>query len=134
MVEAASGRLLSDPPHNNGSQAIRGRELTLVGQRVDVSGQPLYSQPGFPVYGGPQTQWKPMVVLAKNAKLRLNPIKQESRTVWQLVAERLSDGAALWTFPLPAEPVRWGIAVDAQGNVVLVLRDGKVMQLGEGLY
>jgi len=37
----------------------------------------------------------------------------------------------LWERPLPAEPQRWGIAVDAAGRVTVALRDGRVLCFGE---
>jgi hypothetical protein len=36
----------------------------------------------------------------------------------------------MWTQPLPGEPVRWGIAVDAAGRVFVTLRNGLVLGFG----
>ena len=36
----------------------------------------------------------------------------------------------LWEQPLPSEPVRWAIAVDARSRIVVTLRDGRVLCFG----
>ena len=41
------------------------------------------------------------------------------------------DGRSLWTAPLPAPPVRWGIALAGRQSVV-TLSDGLVLGFGEG--
>jgi hypothetical protein len=46
---------------------------------------------------------------------------------WKLTALDRADGKGLWSLPLPAEPLRNGIAVAADGTVVLALRDGTLM-------
>ncbi len=46
-------------------------------------------------------------------------------------AEGLSpDGKALWTIPLPAPPIRWGVALTGDG-IVVALTDGEVVGLGK---
>ena len=40
-----------------------------------------------------------------------------------------ADGRSLWSVPLPAEPVRWGVALTAD-NCVVSLTDGQVICLG----
>jgi hypothetical protein len=42
------------------------------------------------------------------------------------------DGRSLWTAPLPAPPVRWGVALTGK-RCVVTLSDGLVVCLGEGL-
>jgi len=42
----------------------------------------------------------------------------------------LSNGHALWTCPLPAPPVPWGMAATRSGLVVVSLQDGRVLGLG----
>lgn len=44
-----------------------------------------------------------------------------------LTALRLKDGSVLWTKPLPAEPVTWPFAIDAEGRIFVSLRDGRVV-------
>ena len=45
----------------------------------------------------------------------------------EVVALSLADGKPLWTQPLPAAPVSWGLAVDRDGRVMVSLEDGRVL-------
>ena len=47
-----------------------------------------------------------------------------------VVALDIESGKPLWTHPLPAAPVPWGLAVDRDGRIVLTLDDGRVLCLG----
>ncbi len=49
----------------------------------------------------------------------------------QVTAIGLESGEELWSRELPAAPVPWGMAVDAQGRIILSLLDGQVLCLGE---
>ena len=129
IFDAATGACLNDPPNARGSQAPRGRELALTGANVTVSGQPFYSDPAFPVFDK-SVAWTVPVVAARNARLTLAEGKGESGRTWSLAA-RATDGAEMWSQPLPAEPVRWGLCVDRTGRVVAALRDGRVVCYGK---
>ncbi|MBN2137663.1 MAG: PQQ-binding-like beta-propeller repeat protein [Sedimentisphaerales bacterium] len=48
----------------------------------------------------------------------------------RVIALDLADGKVLWTRPLPAPPVTWGVALDRRGQVVITLEDGKVVCFG----
>ncbi len=48
----------------------------------------------------------------------------------QIVALNLADGKVLWSRPLPAAPVTWGVAVDREGRVLVTLKDGRVLCFG----
>ena len=57
IYDIATGQCLNNPtpvremdPHNTIEKSHRGSELYLVGDRVHVSGKPLYSDPDYPVY------------------------------------------------------------------------------------
>lgn len=130
VFDLASGRCLNDPPTAMGTSARRGRELRLSGGRVAVSGQPLHSRPDSPVYDK-SAQWVNAVVVAKNADLACLVRKSQEGPAWILAARSLEDGGPLWTRPLPAAPVRWAIAVDAQGRVIVSLRNGQVVCFGK---
>jgi outer membrane protein assembly factor BamB len=140
VFEAATGRCLNRPPVGMGSQAPRGRELVLVSGQVRVTGQPLYSLASTPVFD-PSTQWVDPVVHAENADLMFRPLASSSArsgdrsqpsvpSQWLLVALKRESKLELWSQPLPAEPVRWGLAVDAQGRITVSLRNGQIVCFG----
>ena len=62
------------------------------------------------------------VAVAKNAVL----IADASH----VTALNLSNGKQLWTQPLPAAPVPWGLAVNRTGRTILTLVDGQVLAIG----
>ena len=128
VYDARSGKCLNSPPPP-GSRAPRGRQLDLAGNKVLVSGQPLYSVPSAPVYDR-STLWPPSVIRAKNATLTGAEAKGPKGPVWKLVAAGNDGGRTVWEQVLPGEPVPWGAAVDARGRVVVVLRDGRVLCFG----
>lgn len=129
VFDAASGKCLNNPPKEMGTHAPRGRELTLDGRRVAVSGQPLHSTPESPVFDQ-STNWANPRVAAKNAELRCELRQTDRGPTWVLAARSPNEGSDLWAHPLPAEPVRWAVAVDAQGRVVVTLRNGQVLCFG----
>jgi outer membrane protein assembly factor BamB len=129
VFDAATGKCLNTAPGGMGTSAPRGRELRLAGAQVQVSGQPLYASPAFPIYDG-SVRWTEPIVTAKNAKVTYLSRKGPNGPAWFLVARSLTNDAELWSQPLPAEPIRWGVAVDAQGRTVATLRDGQVLCFG----
>ncbi len=48
----------------------------------------------------------------------------------ELAAHDLQDGKVLWTQPLPAPPVPWGLAVNRDGRVIVTLEGGQAMCFG----
>jgi len=128
VFDTVSGKCLS-----TGQKGRRGRELHLVvgksergevQRRVLAVGQPLYATPDSPVFErNKKLEWDVPVVGTKNANL----LCRQSKDGWKLVAQDLSTKKDLWEQPLPAEPVRWAIAVDARGRVVVTLRNGQVL-------
>ena len=130
VFDFADGRCQNGPPGGMGSQAPRGRELHLVSNRVAVSGQPLYSQPQTPVFDQ-SVRWANVVVTAQNAQLTLRAQRGISPSGWVLAARDPQQGKDLWVQPLPGEPARWGIAVDAGGRILVTLRSGEILCFGE---
>ncbi len=51
---------------------------------------------------------------------------------YRLMAMKYRDGSTLWSHALPAAPVHYGLAVDAQGRVVVSLEDGQVLCFAAG--
>jgi len=130
IFDAATGKCLNAPPTSMGATAPRGRELILTKDGVKAVGQPLYSKPEAPVFD-PSVQWDPPVVTTANARLVCLQRPQQPKGTWHLVALGLEDRTPLWEQPLPAEPVRWGVAVDARGRVFVALRNGQLLCFGQ---
>ena len=124
VYNLADGKCLNAPPQGWQSGAPRGRELALAGGNIKVSGQPLYSNPANPVYDD-SVKWDTPVVTAANARISVRGRDAK----WVIEAQR-SDGGRLWEVELPGEPVRWGIALDRDGRVLVTLRDGRVLCYG----
>jgi outer membrane protein assembly factor BamB len=121
-----------------GQRGQRGRELQLVSvpndrgetqRRVAALGQPLYTTPESPVFDrNTKLDWGHAVVAAKNARLVCRP----GDDGWKLVAQNAVGDMELWRQPLPSEPVRWAIAVDAHARILVTLRNGQVLCFGKG--
>lgn len=47
-----------------------------------------------------------------------------------LQALNVEDGTLLWSVPLPARPVSWGLAIDRRGRAIVTLEDGRVLAFG----
>jgi len=129
VFDTASGKRLGA-----GQRARRGRELHLfVGKdkrgklqrQVKAVGQPLYST--YPVYSK-EVAWDDPIVETKNARLLCRQTPNGST----LVAQDPSSHKDLWQHPLPGRPVRWGIAVDSRGHIVVALKDGRIVCYGAG--
>jgi outer membrane protein assembly factor BamB len=129
MFDVADGRCLNQPPTSAGSTAPRGCELQLKDGKVTVSGQTFYSRPDMPIYDG-SLRWQPDVVTAKNATLACVQQKDKKNPSWRLVARGTNGDKPLWEVPLSGEPVRWGVAVDAEGRVIVALRNGHIECFG----
>jgi outer membrane protein assembly factor BamB len=129
VFDAAGGTCLNQAPAWVGTQAPRGRELRLEGSTVHTSGQPLYSTPDYVVYDK-SAEWTEAVVSTANAALSFRQAESGDRDAWSLVARNQAGDTEMWTQPLPAEPVRWGLAVDAEGRVIVALRGGQVLCFG----
>ncbi|HUS59647.1 MAG TPA: PQQ-binding-like beta-propeller repeat protein, partial [Planctomycetota bacterium] len=49
----------------------------------------------------------------------------------QIAGLSMEDGKALWSHPLPAAVVEWGLAIDREGRAVVTLENGTVLCFGE---
>lgn len=45
----------------------------------------------------------------------------------KIFALSIDNGKVLWSCPLPAHPVEWGLAIDRRGRAVVSLRDGRIL-------
>jgi outer membrane protein assembly factor BamB len=129
VFDAQTGRCLNSPPTTMGATAPRGRELVLTGGQVKTVGQPLYSIPSAPVFDT-AIAWDNPVVFTANARLECVHEHGPSQWTWMIRAQDPQGARTLWSLPLPGEPVRWGIAVDAQGRVIVALRNGQILCFG----
>ncbi len=130
IYDLENGKCLTPAPSGVATRAPRGRELHVEGGRVVVTGQPLYSHPDAPVFDRP-VHWREQRVRASNGALVLVAEKGGDGTVaWRLSAREPDGNKERWSQPLPAAPVRWGIAVDGDGWIVVALRNGRVVCFG----
>jgi len=53
-------------------------------------------------------------------------IAEESK----IVAVDINGGGVMWSHPLPAAPVEWGLAIDRQGRAIVTLADGRILCVG----
>jgi outer membrane protein assembly factor BamB len=134
VFDILTGRCL-DPGQRNRP----GRELRLsvlrngdkdTNRHVEVVGQPLYSSSDSPMFpnawnSGKSLVWADAIVATANAQF----LVRQTEDRWCLVAQG-HGGNTLWEQPLPTEPVRWAVAVDARGRIVVTLRDGRVLCFG----
>ncbi|MFO8011953.1 MAG: PQQ-binding-like beta-propeller repeat protein [Phycisphaerae bacterium] len=127
VYRADDGTCLSAPPKGWASPAPRGRELVLDGGRVRVTGQPLYATAEARVFDR-SVAWTEPVVRTAEADL----VAEERSGAWVLAARATGGKAERWHRPLPAAPVRWGVAVDRDGRIVVSLEDGRVVCFGKG--
>jgi outer membrane protein assembly factor BamB len=54
-------------------------------------------------------------------------IAEESK----IVAVSVDDGSVMWSHPLPAAPVEWGLAIDRKGRAIVTLKDGGILCFGK---
>ena len=137
VFDIINGRCLDAGKKNRsgrelGLTASKNKDGETVKRHVVAVGQPFYSIPSSPVFRrtwaqgkGLELEWPDPIVATAN----LNLLVRQARDGWRLVAQAPS-GNTLWEQPLPTEPIRWGVAVDARGRIVVVLRDSRVLCFG----
>lgn len=99
--------------------------------------------PGQGEGGGPKPVWvgKPFqenvaVALAENAVVVAGTNREfpqpdaAAKETYGITALNLADGRVLWRHPLAAGPVAWGLAIDRQGQILVTLRDGRLVCYG----
>jgi outer membrane protein assembly factor BamB len=85
---------------------------------------------GKPNVPGLQPQWERTAPDSRAVALCPKAVVMANRT--DIIALSLQDGSVLWTQPLPAPPVPWGLAVDRDGRVIVSLETGHVLCFGHG--
>jgi outer membrane protein assembly factor BamB len=137
VFDIINGRCLDAGKKNRSGRELRlsaskDKDGETVELHVEAVGQPFYSVPSSPVFRrtwaqgkGLELEWPDPIVATANANL----LVREAPNGWRLVAQARS-GDTVWEQPLPTEPIRWGVAVDARGRIIVVLRDGRVLCFG----
>ncbi len=125
VYKAEDGTCLSRAPRGWASPAPRGRELVLDGDRVQVTGQPLYATAEARVFDR-SVAWTEPIVHAAGVDL----VCEEREDGWMLVARPRGQQDERWQRRLPAAPVRWAVAVDRAGRIVVTLKDGRLLCFG----
>ena len=198
IYDTKDGKCFNDPnlvqriTQNNVllTQAPRGWELSLLGDRVVACGRPFYAHPEYEVYDAtvfgrvfltPQRDGRDIAWVSNQNNKRVlcfdgidrqalsrsmaKPANQflvdwmrlgvKDKPLWSLdcktsaavaicanavviaeeskiVAVNIGDGNILWSHPLPAAPVEWGLAIDKEGRAMVTLIDGWILCFGAG--
>jgi outer membrane protein assembly factor BamB len=84
---------------------------------------------GKPRVQGLEPVWTADVKESKAVALATNALVVAAKD--RVLALDLTRGRELWTRPLPVPPVNWGLAVEREGSVFVVLEDGRVLCFGD---
>jgi outer membrane protein assembly factor BamB len=84
---------------------------------------------GSPLWEAKTMEQPRAIVVGGNAVLIAGQWKRppDGAVAGQLAAYWLEDGSEMWREELPAVPIWWGTAVDAEGRVLVSLQDGSVV-------
>ena len=89
-----------------------------------------------PVWVGKPFQENAAIALAENAVVVAGTNREfaqpdgTAKETYGIAALDIRNGQPLWKHALPAGPVAWGLAIDRQGQVLVTLRDGRVVCFG----
>ena len=98
-------------------------------------GEPKLAQQILAAWGKPQApELKPLweAECKDSIAVALAPNAVVVAKSGELMALNLEDGRPLWTQPLPAAPVPWGLCVNRSGHVIVTLENGRVLCFGDG--
>lgn len=103
-----------------GVLAISTARVALLGAAAD---------PKQPLWGAAPYHEIAAVAVAKNAVLVTGVNRNKKGVILDrgITALSLADGKEMWRQGLPAAPVAWGLALDAQGRMVVTLVNGQVV-------
>lgn len=112
------------------------QKMTAAYSVADRKFDDLFSQAGLAVWEDATPQVN-AVALTRNAVVSTeaaSPIKRGPVVLanWRVAARNRESGELLWSIPIPGEPSMGGLAVDHAGRVIVTLRDGGVVCVGNG--
>ena len=93
-----------------------------------------------PIWVGKPFHENVAVALAENAVVVAGTNREFAqpdggvKETYGIAALDIRNGQPLWSHPLPAGPVAWGLAIDRRGQVLVTLRDGRVLCYGAGRH
>jgi outer membrane protein assembly factor BamB len=99
---------------------------TIVGPKVDMPNGPVRPITGLKVRWAHDIRAVRALALAANAVVALESPDWEH---WRVAAYARADGASLWSVRLPEGPTNSGLAIAADGRVVVTLCDGSVLAI-----
>lgn len=102
-------------------QYPRGGRLLALSLQPAGAARPAWSVNLF-AYAGAVATPNAVLLLARPSEL-----EDGQPAPYRLTALNLKDGSALWSHRLPAAPVPWGLAIDAQARIILTLEDGRIL-------
>jgi len=97
------------------SMAKPANQFLVDWMRLGVKDKPIWSR---------DCKTSAAVAICANAVV----IAEESK----IIAVSVDDGGVMWSHPLPAAPVEWGLAIDKEGRAVVTLTDGQILCFGAG--
>lgn len=100
---------------------------TFGGARASVAFQPAGPASGKAWSKNLATYWGSAA--AANALVLLGRLAGDAAPADSVIALKLDSGEVLWSYPLPAAPVHWGLAIDSRGCVFVCLDDGRIIAL-----
>lgn len=107
----------------HGRVQISGNKVSFHASRTPEAARrsaPVWSRKIFSLCSGIAVASDTLLVLGYD-------VTNDEPTSYGLAAVRIEDGQVLWSQSLPGMPVRWGVAVDRRGRVLVSLEDGRVL-------
>jgi outer membrane protein assembly factor BamB len=113
-----------------GRLVVGNADLRLLPRQGEAAGT-------APIWVSRPFQEPAALAIAKNAVIvagtnrELDANQNITAETFALTALDLRDGKPLWRYPLPAGPVGWGVAINREGQILVSLRDGRILCFGK---